>query len=50
MSMICEEMATSKEKETCSVLSTVSQPLEEAVLTADYTSEHSVYFSATLGA
>lgn len=51
MSIICKGLPPSaKETETCSGLCTVCQPLEEAVPTADHTSECPVYFRATLRA
>lgn len=50
MSIICKELPSAKETETCSGLSTVCQSHGEAVLTADHTSESPVYFSATLRA
>lgn len=46
-SMIYKELAFATETETCSGSSTLCQPLEKAVLTADHTSECPVYFSAT---
>ena len=48
MSIICKGLPSAKETETFSGLSTVGQLLEEAVLTADHTSECPVYFRATL--
>lgn len=44
--MLLAELASAKETETCSGLSTVCQPLEEAVLTADHTTECSVCLRA----